>query len=256
MSDSNEPSYYEIALTNRQVLVAFVILLLAVLLAFLGGVWLGRRGATTASQAAGRGQEQAAMATSQSGQSPLKQFNFFSDEEKAGKAKANAAVKPQPQAQGSTSASTLEGQVAKGAAGSSGNEVAEKPAPAPAGAAGTSAKTAIEPPPQAHPSSQPSAEPPTTKSTQAAVAAPSSPFPDTTTGDLVIQVFSSANLQQAKEITSRLKKAGYRAFLSPVKVGGQVLHRVRIGPFEQRSEAAQVAEKIRKSFKLDTWITH
>ena len=42
VSDSHEPSYYEIALTNRQVIVAFVILLLCLISAFFSGVWIGR----------------------------------------------------------------------------------------------------------------------------------------------------------------------------------------------------------------------
>ncbi len=35
---AHEPSYYEIALTNRQVMVAFVVLLACVVAAFLSGV--------------------------------------------------------------------------------------------------------------------------------------------------------------------------------------------------------------------------
>ena len=42
MSDSHDQSYYEIALTNRQVMSIFVVLLICILLSFLGGVWLGR----------------------------------------------------------------------------------------------------------------------------------------------------------------------------------------------------------------------
>ncbi|MBZ0114499.1 MAG: hypothetical protein K8J08_18695, partial [Thermoanaerobaculia bacterium] len=42
MSNVEESSYYEIALTNRQVMVAFVILLVCVLAAFFGGVWVGK----------------------------------------------------------------------------------------------------------------------------------------------------------------------------------------------------------------------
>ena len=42
MSNSHEPSYYEIALTNRQVVVAFVVLLACLLTAFFSGVWVGR----------------------------------------------------------------------------------------------------------------------------------------------------------------------------------------------------------------------
>ena len=40
MTNSHEPSYYEIALTNRQVVVAFVILLLCLVSAFFSGLWI------------------------------------------------------------------------------------------------------------------------------------------------------------------------------------------------------------------------
>ena len=54
MSDSHEPSYYEIALTNRQVIVAFVILLVCLIAAFFSGVWVGREsGFRAAEQMAG-----------------------------------------------------------------------------------------------------------------------------------------------------------------------------------------------------------
>ena len=43
MSHSHEPSYYEIALTNRQVLVVFVVLLVCVVAAFFSGVWIGQQ---------------------------------------------------------------------------------------------------------------------------------------------------------------------------------------------------------------------
>ena len=42
VNETHEPSYYEIALTNRQVMVVFVVLLMSVIAAFLSGVWIGR----------------------------------------------------------------------------------------------------------------------------------------------------------------------------------------------------------------------
>jgi len=42
VSEPHEPSYYEIALTNRQVVVAFVILLVCLLSAFFSGEGPGR----------------------------------------------------------------------------------------------------------------------------------------------------------------------------------------------------------------------
>jgi cell division septation protein DedD len=71
----------------------------------------------------------------------------------------------------------------------------------------------------------------------------------------VVQVFSSPDGIQARRILERLVGAGYRAFLSPVQVGSQTMHRVRIGPFAERGEAQRIAEQVRTRYKLETWIT-
>jgi cell division septation protein DedD len=74
--------------------------------------------------------------------------------------------------------------------------------------------------------------------------------------ELVIQVFSTADKEQADKVRDRLVEAGFTAFLSPIaKAGGQTMYRVRIGPFASRAAADGVAEKVRKEQKLDTWIT-
>jgi cell division protein FtsN len=49
-SHDHEPSYYEVALTNRQVVIGFVALLACVFTAFLAGVWLGRDAAPEAAE--------------------------------------------------------------------------------------------------------------------------------------------------------------------------------------------------------------
>ncbi len=74
-------------------------------------------------------------------------------------------------------------------------------------------------------------------------------------GTVVIQVFSSAEQSQASGIRDRLTAAGYKAYLSPVDVGGRTMYRVRIGPFTSRAKAQKVAERVRKSHRLDTWVT-
>jgi cell division protein FtsN len=38
-------------------------------------------------------------------------------------------------------------------------------------------------------------------------------------------------------------------------VSGQNMYRVRIGPYEERSQAESVAERVRRGIRLDTWIT-
>ena len=76
MDDSQELSYYEIALTNRQVLVFFVVLLLSVVGAFFSGVWLGQQradGMPTVVQAAAPEEPQVA-------EEDLAQLNFFTDD--------------------------------------------------------------------------------------------------------------------------------------------------------------------------------
>ena len=52
-----------------------------------------------------------------------------------------------------------------------------------------------------------------------------------------------------------LASGGFKAFLSPVEKGGRTMYRVRIGPFSSRDDAEKVAEKVRKGYKLDTWVT-
>ena len=72
---------------------------------------------------------------------------------------------------------------------------------------------------------------------------------------MVVQVFSSPDLAQAKGIVENLKNSGYTAFLSPVQVGSQTMQRVRIGPYTDRARAQRVADDVKKKFRLDTWIT-
>ncbi|MGH9363397.1 MAG: hypothetical protein ACRD2T_15925, partial [Thermoanaerobaculia bacterium] len=84
----HEPSYYEIALTNRQVVVAFAILLVCLLIAFFSGVWVGR--------GAGPGEEEvrAAAEGAPPEGSALEEFEFF--EEGEGNAPGEAAPQAPP----------------------------------------------------------------------------------------------------------------------------------------------------------------
>ncbi|MFP5286783.1 MAG: SPOR domain-containing protein, partial [Thermoanaerobaculia bacterium] len=90
-----------------------------------------------------------------------------------------------------------------------------------------------------------------------AAAPPASPGnePRIARGQVVIQVFSSPELDQAEKVRDRLVGGGHKAYLSPVQVAGRTMHRVRIGPFDSRGEAQKVAEQVRKGYKLDTWVT-
>ena len=229
LSESNEPSYYEIALTNRQVLVSFVVLLSCVLAAFVSGVWLGRKsdgGVPT-------GEEQLASAEALPADlEQLEEFKFPSEQQDAGTPAPpttdTVVVEPKPR-------TTLAEDV--GSSPPRATPPPPRPSPPPPRATPPPPRPA-PPPPRATPPPPPAAAPP------AAVAE-----------GFVIQVLSTRDEARAKRVLGQLKQGGYPAFLSPVKVGSQVNHRVRIGPYPTRPPAENAAKEVNGKYKLDTWVT-
>jgi len=217
----HEPSYYEIALTNRQVLIAFAILLVCLVAAFLAGVWVGRGDAAPAP--ARLAQEAPADAGDEEEGEPL---SFFSAD--AGEQAAEPAA-----------ATTLAEDLGESAAGGAAGPPPAPPADEPAAAAPAPAAR----PPAARPAAPAAAGP--------AAAEPAPPA----AGEVVIQVLSSRDREQAQSMVERLLASGRDAYLSPVESGGQTLYRVRIGPFADRAQAQRVADEVRRQFKVDTWIT-
>lgn len=217
MTNPHEPSYYEIALTNRQVVVAFVILLICLVSAFFSGLWIGRESAARAQKQIARSTPPAPAAP-QEGQE-LDELAFFEDGQQPG----DAQEPPPPATPAETpprDTTLLE-------------DLGGEPEPA-------------EAEPEAAPAATPAATP----------ARPSpTPEPRVAAGQVVIQVFSSPELDQAEKVRDRLIRGGHKAFLSPVEVAGRTMHRVRIGPFDSRADAQKVAEQVRKGYKLDTWVT-
>lgn len=236
MTNSHEPSYYEIALTNRQVVVAFVILLLCLVSAFFSGLWIGRESAARAAQDQMVRDVPPSPAAPEEGQA-LEELAFFEDEQKPGSGDTVPDATPTP-AQDTTLLEDFGGDLegvepdpdlpegrrrrGRGAAGE--EEIARAAAPTPA-------------------------------PTPARAAAATTPEPRVAAGQVVIQVFSSPELDQAEKVRDRLIGGGHKAYLSPVQVAGRTMHRVRIGPFDSRGEAQKVAEQVRKGYKLDTWVT-
>lgn len=258
MAESHEPSYYEIALTNRQVVVAFVILLVCLMSAFFSGVWIGREG-----NAARAAEDQVIRNTPpepKEGQN-LEELAFFDDRNPNPTAgdQTEAPKPPQPQTD-TTLVQDLSGEPADEGFEATGEEATEEPAAAPrdddrnlskaerrarrqkareeAEAAAVAAKA------------KPSQAPPKPASTKTAEKAPAVPK-----GSVVIQVFSSSDKAQADRIRTQLASGGYSAYLSPVEKAGHTMYRVRLGPFTSRDDAQKVAEKVRKGYKLDTWVT-
>lgn len=238
MTNSHEPSYYEIALTNRQVVVAFVILLLCLVSAFFSGLWLGRESAARAQQQIARNMPPS-QAAPQEGQE-LEEFGFFEDEQQPGSAQEPPAPPATP-AQDTTLLEDLGGEPEETLGGDP--ELPEGRRRQGLDTAGEEEETAEPAAPAPNPAATPAATP----------AAPGEPR--VAAGQVVIQVFSSPELDQAEKVRDRLIRGGHKAYLSPVQVAGRTMHRVRIGPFDSRDQAQKVAEQVRKGYKLDTWVT-
>lgn len=215
MSHSHEPSYYEIALTNRQVLVVFVVLLICVIAAFFAGVWVGQSDSGAVAVANLDGKEEPAVETSNE---PVDELHFFSSEGN----KSPGGGDPASELQGDASPETT---LLEDLAGETQNREEQ--------VAGGSATAEVE---------------------QESGPLPQSPPPVIVDGH-VVQVFSSTDEAQAKRLLQQLSNGGFPAFLSPVDVSGQTMHRVRIGPYGDLKEAESVARQVRRAYKLDTWVT-
>jgi DedD protein len=251
VSDSHEPSYYEIALTNRQVVVAFVILLVCLIASFFSGVWVGResgyRSAEQMVRAAPPAEEE-----EKEGQN-LEEFEFFDSEQQAAATTTAPPEEPEPEPEPETEDSTLTEEL-----GVEENEpqVAERqPQPAPPAEEEMTPRERREARRREREAAAAAAAttPPAPQPARTERPAPAEPA--RSAGQVVIQVFSSPEKDQAERIRTRLTGGGHRAYLSPVEVSGRTMYRVRIGPFDSRGDAQKVAEQVRKGYKLDTWVT-
>jgi cell division septation protein DedD len=236
VAESHEPSYYEIALTNRQVIVAFVILLVCLLSAFFSGVWIGRE--STARATEDQVVHNSPPPESEEGKN-LEELEFFDSRGNTGNGSSVKLPEEDPQEPPPSSADTT---LLEDFGGEAPAKTAE----------------AEEPPPQAPAEtgeSEPDPDRRRNRRNRAAEKAAAAAEPAVPKGSVVIQVFSSADQSQADRIRTRLTSGGYQAYLSPVEVSGHTMYRVRLGPFGSRAEAQKVAERVRKGYQLDTWVT-
>lgn len=257
MTNSHEPSYYEIALTNRQVVVAFVVLLICLVSAFFSGLWIGR-------ESAARAQQTLASNTLPADVEPtpvpegeaLEEFEFFESEQAKGQA-VEAPADPTPAV--ASPERPDEGTLLDDLGGE-GDEVAAPDPALPEGrrSSGRGDRQRIREiqadPAPVEETDEP-APAPAPKPTPAPRRNRAAAEPRLAAGQVVIQVFSSPELDQAERVRERLTGGGHKAFLSPVEVAGRTMYRVRIGPFDSRDRAQTVAEQVRRGYKLDTWVT-
>jgi DedD protein len=257
VAESHEPSYYEIALTNRQVIVAFVILLVCLLSAFFSGVWIGRESTAPNQQLASNSQPPAAPVSDEG--SALQELEFFSDtgDDTAGPEEdpTEAPTPPQPSSNDTTLLEDFAGEEPEIETEPVPEETAEEPEPVPAAPAKAPEETREERRKRREREREEQRAAEATKAPAPAARPARNPEPAVPRGSAVIQVFSSADQEQADRIRDRLVKGGYKAYLSPVETGGRTMYRVRIGPYGSRSDADTAAANVRKNYKLDTWVT-
>ncbi|MBP1641426.1 MAG: Sporulation related domain [Acidobacteria bacterium] len=256
-TEPREPSYYEVALTHRQVLVAFVVLLTCLLAAFLSGVWVGREAAPASRVAAAPAPAAAPAAP------PIEQLTFFSGKEPGARGPARAeAPAPKPAAPAvkaaedpatETMRKTLEAEME--AHREVGPEAATAPV-APPLAAGERVRKAGEPAPPATARTVDAAATPAAPAVPAPAPAakPAAPAP-AAAGSTWIQVYSSTNGARAREIADQLRKARFQVVVAEVAKDGQTAWRVRVGPYPTRAKADAAATRLRREQKLDTWVT-
>jgi DedD protein len=282
VSNSHEPSYYEIALTNRQVVVAFVILLVCLLCAFFSGVWIGRESTMRAQEQLAQNGGRAPAQEKKEGQA-LEEFDFFDDSKRPAASKSAAPAAPEtpettapeptrPEPEETFAAEpdrARETTLAEDLGGGEDTEALREPAPQPARPVvlptPEERRRALEAQSQATAPVKPDSKKPAIPQPEERRAerkdketVKPKPLPEAASakaGSVVIQVFSSAEKDQADRIRERLVSGGQKAYLSPVQVGNRTMYRVRIGPFETRDKANKVADQVRKGYKLDTWVT-
>lgn len=248
MTSSEERSYYEIALTNRQVAFAIGTLLICVVGAFIAGLWVAR-------EAMGeRGPDGPTLAQAE-GEEP---FAFFGDADPsvsdAGEEPASGGAEdaaPQGDEDDEMPVQRLRTPA------DDGDESTESGADDAAEAERRANEQAVEEPEPEVVVARRAPEPEEEEAT--AVDAPETATPQErrppAAGSRVIQVFSSADREQAQALLGRLEQAGYSAFMDPLDNGSRTMFRVRVGPYSTEDAAKSAASRLRRDFRLETWIT-
>lgn len=234
---SEERSYYEIALTNRQVAFAIGTLLLCVVGAFIAGLWVAR-------EALGDTVSAGPRLARDGGEKPFAFFEDSEDDASTEESAGDAAAEPEIPVQRVRTDDPVDEPEA-----SEPIEDEAPPAPTP-----TADDGADDEPPASDPDAADSEPPADPEPVEVRTSDPE-PAAATPDGDIVIQVFSSADREQAEALLARLEQAGYTAFMDPLDNGSRTMFRVRVGPYDSRDVAETAADELRREFRVETWIT-
>ena len=67
----------------------------------------------------------------------------------------------------------------------------------------------------------------------------------------VVQLGSFSSKDNAESLNNKLRKAGYRSFVEPLKQQNTTVYRVRVGPEIKRAEADALNDQLKISMQLD-----
>ncbi|HEX4952091.1 MAG TPA: SPOR domain-containing protein [Thermoanaerobaculia bacterium] len=288
MHESREPSYYEVALTSKQVAGALLVLFACLFAAFFGGLWVGRAGQAGASEQQLLHLSPASPPAVERQEPPAPRV-VTPGEEGLPKIETSAASPPSEP----TADTTLAEEV--GAAADTGQGPGAGEAASPLGDEPVPDRTdAPVPPPPATTAPTPGPADPTgvprwkqrldaareaerleqefasatgapaspTKVTPAepapaAAPAPTKPAPAVAPAKpaFAIQVLVTRDRTRAQQLLERLRANGYPASLSSFSQNGVELVRVRVGPYREKQRADGIAAEVRAKLQLDTWVT-
>jgi cell division septation protein DedD len=236
--------YYEIQLTNKQLVFYFMAGATGLILSFLAGVMVGRGVDAVGEVQASKPVAEERIVAEQAPVAPPSTTDLTYAQRLDGEKNEDALEKPRP-------------ATVADAAGKAPAPAAVAPPPV------TRAKPAPEPvttpaPAKAVPSPRP------TPSPKASPASPRSPEPKTADvkaakptaggGNFTIQVGAFRDKASAESVATRLKGKGFAAFVISPEGDGGGLFNVRVGSYTARSDAERVQVKLRDEEKFTPFI--
>ena len=72
----------------------------------------------------------------------------------------------------------------------------------------------------------------------------------------VVQLGSFSSPENAEALNQKLRKAGFKAFVEPLKQDTGTIYRVRIGPDLKRSDADTINDRLKKELQLEGIVVH
>lgn len=72
----------------------------------------------------------------------------------------------------------------------------------------------------------------------------------------VVQLGSFSNAENAETLNQKLRRAGYKAFVEPLRQNNSTVYRVRIGPELKRSDAEAINASLKQDLQMEGIIVH